>query len=91
MISRTCLCVCVCVFFVLLVFFLSAFLAFGANHLLLGGLRFPWSPAVLGVAASLSFSQWVPWVTVGLMNPPFRPQPRVIESIPPFLQSAAVP
>ena len=85
-----CLCVCVCVFCPACVFSFC-FLAFGANHLLLGGLRFPWSPAVLGVPASLSFSQWVPWVTVGLMNPPFRPQPRVIESIPPFLQSAAVP
>ena len=91
MISGTCLCVCVCVCFLSCLCFSFCFLALGANHLLLGGLRFPWSPAVLGVTASLSFSQWVPGVTVGLMNPPFRPQPRVIESIPPFLQSAAVP
>ena len=81
--------VCVCVFFVLLVVF-TAFSLLGANHFLFG-IYIPWqalAPLGLQLSAGLQPPRptacWCFGWSLGMKIPPFRPQPRVKESFPPF-------
>ena len=89
--------VCACVF-VLLVFFHSTPFALGANHITLYIVLYmgcPWLPLATncprGRSLSVLLPCWCPGCPLGMKNPPFRPQPRVIESfrrsLQPLLQS----